>query len=138
MQDDGLSSSAPEVRLPDAWPPRVMGFDGDDTLWHNEPLFSTQGRLRMLLMHHVDLPSTLIDARLTEMVQRNLALYGHGIKVCALDGGDRHRRHKRAHSGSGHPHHPELRAHDAGARSSWSRVRVRCWRHYERAITSYG
>ncbi len=67
MQDDALSSSAPEVRLPDAWPPRVIGFDGDDTLWHSESLFSmTQGRFRMLLMHHVDLPSTLIDARLAE------------------------------------------------------------------------
>src|SRR3954471_11158087 len=67
MQDDALSSSAPLVRLPDAWPPRVIAFDGDDTLWHNETLFSmTQGRFRMLLLHHVNLPSTLIDARLAE------------------------------------------------------------------------
>jgi len=27
--------------------PRVIAFDGDDTLWHNETLFSmTQGRFR--------------------------------------------------------------------------------------------
>ena len=85
MQDDALSSSAPEVGLPDAWPPRVIGFDGDDTLWHSESLFSmTQGRFRMLLMHHVDLPSTLIDARLAETVQRNLSVYGHGIKGFVL------------------------------------------------------
>src|SRR3954451_20723462 len=85
MKDDALSSSASEVGLPDAWPPRVIGFDGDDTLWHGESLFSmTQGRFRMLLMHHVDLPSTLIDARLTETVQRNLALYGYGIKGFVL------------------------------------------------------
>ena len=85
MQDDALSSSAPELRLPDAWPPRVIGFDGDDTLWHSESLFSmTQGRFRMLLMHHVDLPSTLIDARLAETVQRNLSVYGHGIKGFVL------------------------------------------------------
>src|SRR5215213_1297915 len=85
MQDDALSSSAREVRLPDAWPPRVIGFDGDDTLWHSESLFSmTQGRFRMLLLHHVSLPSDLIDARLTETVQRNLALYGYGIKGFVL------------------------------------------------------
>jgi putative hydrolase of the HAD superfamily len=85
MQDDALSSSAPEVLLPDAWPPRVIGFDGDDTLWRSESLFSmTQGRFRMLLLHHVDLPSTLIDARLAETVQRNLALYGYGIKGFVL------------------------------------------------------
>ena len=85
MHDDALSSSAGEVRLPDAWPPRVIGFDGDDTLWHSESLFSmTQGRFRMLLLHHVNLPSDLIDARLTETVQRNLALYGYGIKGFVL------------------------------------------------------
>src|SRR3954454_677509 len=85
MKDDALSSSAPEVGLLDAWPPRVIGFDGDDTLWHSESLFSmTQGRFRMLLMHHVDLPSTLIDARLAETVQRNLSVYGHGIKGFVL------------------------------------------------------
>jgi hypothetical protein len=85
MQDDGLSSSAPEERLPRPWPPRVVAFDGDDTLWHNETLFSmTQGRFRMLLLHHVDLPSDLIDARLAETVQRNLSVYGHGIKGFVL------------------------------------------------------
>ena len=73
------------VQLPDAWPPRVIGFDGDDTLWKSESLFSmTQGRFRMLLLHHVDLPSTLIDARLAETVQRNLSVYGHGIKGFVL------------------------------------------------------
>src|SRR5689334_7361575 len=76
-----LSSPATVAHLPRLWPPRVIGFDGDDTLWRSESLFSmTQGRFRMLLMHHVNLPSDLIDARLTETVQRNLALYGYGIK----------------------------------------------------------
>jgi putative hydrolase of the HAD superfamily len=85
MQDDGLSSSAPVERLPQAWLPRVIAFDGDDTLWHSQSLFSmTQGRFRMLLLHHVNLPSDLIDARLTETVQRNLLVYGHGIKGFVL------------------------------------------------------
>jgi hypothetical protein len=90
-----VSSLVAAVHLPRLWPPRVIAFDGDDTLWHNETLFSmTQGRFRMLLLHHVDLPSTLIDARLAETVQRNLSVYGHGNqRLCALDGGDRHHGH---------------------------------------------
>src|SRR3954465_9492122 len=80
-----LSSPAMVADLPRLWPPRVIGFDGDDTLWRSESLFSmTQGRFRMLLLHHVNLPSDLIDARLTETVQRNLALYGYGIKGFVL------------------------------------------------------
>src|SRR4051794_14335033 len=72
-------------RLPRAFPPRVIGFDGDDTLWTSEGLFTmTQGRFRTLLLRHVDLPSDLIDARLTETVQRNLALYGYGVKGFTL------------------------------------------------------
>src|SRR3712207_864439 len=80
-----VSSLAMVERLPHAVPPRVIGFDGDDTLWKSESLFSmTQGRFRMLLMHHVDLPSELIGARLAETVQRNLSVYGHGIKGFVL------------------------------------------------------
>ena len=76
-----VSSLATVVPLTRPLPPRVIGFDGDDTLWKSESLFSmTQGRFRMLLLRHVDLPSDLIDARLTETVQRNLALYGYSIK----------------------------------------------------------
>src|SRR3954453_7561681 len=79
------SSSADVLNLPRPWPPRVIAFDGDGTLWHNESLFSmTQGRFRMLLMRHVNLPSTLIDARLAETAQRNLSVYGHGIKGFVL------------------------------------------------------
>ena len=72
-----VGSPATLAQLLRPFPPRVIGFDGDDTLWTSESLFSmTQGRFRTLLMRHVDLPSDLIDARLTETVQRNLALYG--------------------------------------------------------------
>src|SRR3954452_396569 len=80
-----VSSLAAVVQLPRLWPPRVIGFDGDDTLWTSESLFTmTQGRFRTLLLRHVNLPSDLIDARLTETVQRNLALYGYGIKGFVL------------------------------------------------------
>ncbi len=54
-------------------------------VWTSEGLFTmTQGRFRTLLLRHVDLPSDLIDARLTETVQHNLALYGYGIKGFVL------------------------------------------------------
>src|SRR3954469_15256088 len=80
-----VSSLAAVVQLPPALPPRVIGFDGDDTLWTSESLFSmTQGRFRTLLLRHVDLPSDLIDARLSETVQRNLSVYGYGVKGFVL------------------------------------------------------
>jgi putative hydrolase of the HAD superfamily len=66
------------------FPPRVVAST-ETILWTSESRFSmTRGRFRTLLMHHVDLPSDLIDARLTETVQRNLALYGYGIKGFVL------------------------------------------------------
>jgi putative hydrolase of the HAD superfamily len=59
----------------------VIAFDGDDTLWHNETLFSTsQDRFRDLLLRHVDIPSHEIDATLLATERRNLAIYGYGIK----------------------------------------------------------
>ncbi len=47
-------------------PVRVVGFDGDDTLWHSETRFSvTQAEFRELLKRHV--PDADADARLSEM-----------------------------------------------------------------------
>src|SRR3712207_6646153 len=65
--------------------PRVVAFDGDDTLWHNETLFSmTQNRFCALLTRHVDIPARLMHARLLETERRNLAVYGYGIKGFVL------------------------------------------------------
>src|SRR5947209_5640221 len=65
--------------------PRVIGFDGDDTLWHNETIFSlTQDRFRALIGSHVDLPGSAIEARLVETERQNLATYGYGIKGFVL------------------------------------------------------
>ena len=65
--------------------PRVIAFDGDDTLWHNETLFSmTQNRFCSLLTRHVDIPSQILHARLFEIEQRNLTVYGYGIKGFVL------------------------------------------------------
>jgi hypothetical protein len=43
--------------------PRVTAFDGDDTLWHNETLFSmTQGQFQALLSRHADIPIHMLNA----------------------------------------------------------------------------
>lgn len=61
----------------------TIGFDGDDTLWHNESLFSmTQDRFRALLAHAAD--PTDLDCRLLEAERANLRVYGYGIKGFVL------------------------------------------------------
>lgn len=61
----------------------TIGFDGDDTLWHNESLFSmTQDRFRSLLAHAAD--PTDLDRRLLEAERANLRVYGYGIKGFVL------------------------------------------------------
>jgi putative hydrolase of the HAD superfamily len=62
---------------------RVVGFDGDDTLWHSETRFHvTQAEFRELLAGHV--PDADIDTRLAEMEMKNLAIYGYGVKSFTL------------------------------------------------------
>jgi putative hydrolase of the HAD superfamily len=64
-------------------PVRVVGFDGDDTLWHSETRFHvTQGEFRDLLRRHV--PDADADARLAEKEMKNLAIYGYGVKSFTL------------------------------------------------------
>jgi len=64
-------------------PIRVVGFDGDDTLWHSETHFDlTQTAFRDLLRRHV--PDAEIDRRLAEMEMKNLSVYGYGVKSFTL------------------------------------------------------
>ena len=66
-------------------PPRVIAFDGDDTLWRNEDVFTlTQARYRAILAAHVDLNEDDLDARLAATERRNLATYGYGVKGFTL------------------------------------------------------
>jgi len=61
----------------------VVGFDGDDTLWHSETRFHvTQGEFRDLLKRHV--PDADVDRRLSEMEMQNLSIYGYGVKSFTL------------------------------------------------------
>ena len=61
----------------------MIGFDADDTLWHNEHYFVlTQDRFADLLRDHTD-PDTLMD-RLLVAGRRNIPHYGFGIKGFTL------------------------------------------------------
>lgn len=56
----------------------VIAFDGDDTLWHNESIFSvTQERFRSLMRPY---QSDQLDERLFAIETRNLRLFGYGVK----------------------------------------------------------
>mgnify|MGYP001592603168 CR=1 FL=1 len=62
---------------------RILGFDADDTLWHNETIFQlSHQRFAELLGAHAE-PERLIE-RLEAMERRNLKLYGYGIKGFTL------------------------------------------------------
>lgn len=64
-------------------PVRVVGFDGDDTLWHSETRFHvTQGEFRELLSRHA--PDADVDARLAATEMKNLSIYGYGVKSFTL------------------------------------------------------
>ena len=58
---------------------RCIGFDADDTLWHNENIFErVQQRYFELLARYHDSATVMKALQATET--RNLELYGYGIK----------------------------------------------------------
>ncbi len=60
-----------------------IGFDADDTLWHNETLFQlTQDRFARLLDGYC--PPAEIQARLHQTQMRNLRELGYGVKAFTL------------------------------------------------------
>ncbi|MFL6277354.1 MAG: HAD family hydrolase [Blastocatellia bacterium] len=61
----------------------VIAFDADDTLWHNESLFTvTQSKFKQLLAgYHSD---EWIEAKLNETEHRNIQHFGYGIKGFTL------------------------------------------------------
>lgn len=57
----------------------TIGFDADDTLWHNEVLFEhIHERYRALLALYHD--AATVDRTLFATEMRNLPLYGYGVK----------------------------------------------------------
>jgi putative hydrolase of the HAD superfamily len=65
----------------------LIGFDADDTLWHNETIFArVHERYRALLASHHD--AATVDRTLLATEKRNLELYGYGVKaytLCAVE-----------------------------------------------------
>jgi putative hydrolase of the HAD superfamily len=58
---------------------RAIGFDGDDTLWHTESLYTmTEQHFQELLSPYMS--ADTVKARLYETEMRNLALFGYGMK----------------------------------------------------------
>ena len=61
----------------------LVAFDGDDTLWHNEAIFSmTQANFAALMEPYVE-DEDLAD-RLFATEMRNLRLFGYGVKSFTL------------------------------------------------------
>ena len=64
-------------------PITTIGFDADDTLWHNETFFQlTQSRFTALLADYTD--TTTLHDRLLAAERRNLGHYGFGVKGFVL------------------------------------------------------
>jgi len=62
---------------------RVIAFDADDTLWHNESIFERgHERFRALLAQYHDVAT--VDRTLFATEMRNLELFGYGIKSYTL------------------------------------------------------
>jgi putative hydrolase of the HAD superfamily len=62
---------------------RMVGFDGDDTLWRSEDYYrAAQAEFETIIARYVDLDD--VHARLYAVEKRNLALFGYGAKGMAL------------------------------------------------------
>lgn len=59
-----------------------ISFDGDDTLWHNERIFSVTQQRFATLLAPLEVPD--LDARLHATEMANLGLFGYGIKGFTL------------------------------------------------------
>ena len=56
----------------------VIGFDADETLWHNESIFTmTQEKFREILSSH---SPEVVDQTLSSTQIKNLEIFGYGIK----------------------------------------------------------
>ena len=63
--------------------PKIIAFDADDTLWHNEPYFDEAQEKFYRLFSDRTTKQEILDLILKHQVQ-NLPLYGFGIKAFVL------------------------------------------------------
>lgn len=63
----------------------LVGFDGDDTLWHSEGYYQdAQAMFRRILAGYVDLTDNAVHEALYAGERRNLRLFGYGAKGMTL------------------------------------------------------
>ncbi|WP_266160112.1 HAD family hydrolase [Dyella silvatica] len=63
----------------------LVGFDGDDTLWHSEGYYqAANSEFERIVGHYVDLADTRLHERLLATERRNLQLFGYGAKGMTL------------------------------------------------------
>jgi len=63
----------------------LVGFDGDDTLWHSEGYYQHAGaEFERIVGHWIDVRDAAVRTRLHEVERRNLALFGYGAKGMTL------------------------------------------------------
>jgi putative hydrolase of the HAD superfamily len=63
----------------------LVGFDGDDTLWHSEGYYqSAHNEFERVLGHYIDLADARVHERLLDTEKRNLRIFGYGAKGMTL------------------------------------------------------
>ena len=63
----------------------LVGFDGDDTLWHSEGYYqAVHDDFERLVGNYVDLADARVHERLLETERRNIRLFGYGAKGMTL------------------------------------------------------
>lgn len=63
----------------------LVGFDGDDTLWHSEGFYrAAHAEFETIVGRYVDLADAGLHERLLETERRNIKLFGYGAKGMTL------------------------------------------------------
>ena len=63
----------------------LVGFDGDDTLWHSEGYYRVaHAAFEGIVGHYVDLADAGLHERLLDTERRNIKLFGYGAKGMTL------------------------------------------------------
>lgn len=64
---------------------RLIGFDGDDTLWHSEGYYqAANAEFSAILGRYLDIDDCAVQQRMLATERRNLALFGYGAKGMTL------------------------------------------------------
>ena len=70
---------------PPTLPPRVIAFDGDDTLWHSEGYYqAAQRHFESIVGRYIDVADDAVRAKVLATERQNLKLFGYGAKGMTL------------------------------------------------------